>query len=327
MARPLRIQYTGAAYHVVCRGDDRKPVFHDDRDRHRFIEILNQSLKTYSVTLYCYVLMDNHFHFFLETPLGNLSEFMRHLNITYTSHYNRRHKRTGHLFQGRYKSILVEKDAYAVMLSRYIHLNPVLIKRYQNKPIEERLRYLKEYPWSSLSGYLNAHMRVAYVEYTMLLDTYGGDTDKGRKAYERAIVEGLSGVIEIADKIVGQSILGSEGFIKRFAKTDKGNAREIPSARAIGLYKAKECILEVIEEEFGVRAEEIASARNPVRQVAMELLYSYGGMKGQEIGALFKVDYSTVSQNRKRLREKIENDEEVRGIFQRITSRLSIVKI
>ncbi len=99
MARPLRIQYPGAAYHVMCRGDDRKPIFLDDNDRHRFLRVLSQSQKIYSVVLYCYVLMENHFHFFLEIPLDNLSEFIRHLLITYTSNYNLRHNRSGQPFQ------------------------------------------------------------------------------------------------------------------------------------------------------------------------------------------------------------------------------------
>src|SRR3972149_606292 len=103
MARPLRIQYEGALYHVTCRGNERKSIFKDDLDKKVFLGLLSDGLKTYHIILFCYVLMDNHFHLLLETPLANLSEFMRWFNITYTSHYNRRHKRSGHLYQGRYK--------------------------------------------------------------------------------------------------------------------------------------------------------------------------------------------------------------------------------
>ncbi len=123
MARPLRIQYPGAVYHVTCRGNERQDIFKDDADRKRFLQILIQSVNIYSVKLFSYVLMSNHFHLLIETPKGNLAEFMRKFNITYTGYYNRRHDRVGHLYQGRYKSILVDKNEYLSILSRYIHLN------------------------------------------------------------------------------------------------------------------------------------------------------------------------------------------------------------
>ena len=118
MARPLRIQYPGAVYHVTCRGNERKDIFRNDADRKKMLQILSQSIKIYNVKLYSYVLMKNHFHLLLETTLGNLGEFMRHFNITYTGYFNRRHGRVGHLYQGRYKSILVDRAAYLTILSR-----------------------------------------------------------------------------------------------------------------------------------------------------------------------------------------------------------------
>jgi putative transposase len=129
MARPLRIQYPGAVYHVTCRGIERRKIFLDDKDRGKFLRLLSLSLNIYSAKLHAYVLMDNHFHLLVETPLGNLGEFMRHFNITYTSYLNRRRRRVGPLYQGRYRSVLVEKEAYLSVLSRYIHLNPIRVKR------------------------------------------------------------------------------------------------------------------------------------------------------------------------------------------------------
>src|SRR5512140_10640 len=102
MVRPLRIQYPGAVYHVTCRGNEWRDIFQDDKDRRKFVAILSRSLETYSVELYAYVLMSNHFHLLVATPLGNLGEFMRHFNITYTGTFNRCHRRVGHLYQGRY---------------------------------------------------------------------------------------------------------------------------------------------------------------------------------------------------------------------------------
>ena len=112
MARALRIFYPNAVYHVTCRGNDRKNIFRDDRDRRLFLEKLKTSMEIYGVKVQAYVLMSNHFHLIVETPKANLSDFMRHFNIAYTGAYNRRHKRVGHLYQGRYKAILVDKDSY-----------------------------------------------------------------------------------------------------------------------------------------------------------------------------------------------------------------------
>ena len=117
MARPLRIEYPGAVYHVTCRGNERKKIFRDNSDRKRFLEILAMSQKIYNVETFSYVLMENHFHFMLKTALGNLGEFMRHFNISYTSYFNRKHKRSGHLYQGRYKSMLIDSEKYLSMVS------------------------------------------------------------------------------------------------------------------------------------------------------------------------------------------------------------------
>jgi len=163
MSRPLRIQYEGAVYHVTCRGNERKDIFKDDTDRQRFLRSLNQAVNIYSIKLCSYVLMSNHFHLLLETPLGNLSEFMRNFNITYTGYYNRRHKRVGHLYQGRYTSVLVDKDSYLSVLSRYIHLNPVRIKAHAKTPLREKIRFLQVYPWSSLPGYLNKREKEPFI--------------------------------------------------------------------------------------------------------------------------------------------------------------------
>ena len=139
MARPLRIQYRGAVYNVTCRGNERKEIFRDDKDRQAFLEILVHSLKTYNINLCSYVLMNNRFHLLIETPLGNLGEFMRHFNISYTGYFNRRHNRAGHLYQGRYKSLVVDRNEYLSSLSRYIHLNPVPIKTLRQKSEKEKI--------------------------------------------------------------------------------------------------------------------------------------------------------------------------------------------
>ena len=183
MARPLRIQYPGAVYHVTVRGNERKAIFRDDADRRMFCTLLSRSLQIYSVTLHSYVLMDNHFHLLLDTPLGNLGEFMRQFNISYTGSFNRRHSRAGHLYQGRYKSLLVDKDAYLSVLSRYIHLNPIRTKAMAKRTDAEKKRFLLEYHWSSLPGYFEQGKKEQMVTYRFVLGEYGGESKEGRAAY------------------------------------------------------------------------------------------------------------------------------------------------
>jgi REP element-mobilizing transposase RayT len=325
MARPLRIQYSGAIYHVTCRGNERKEIFKDDWDRKTFLEILTKSSKVYNIKIFSYILMENHFHLLIETPLGNLGEFMRHFNITYTSYYNRRHNRVGHLYQGRYKSILVDKESYLSVLSRYIHLNPIRIKAMEQKTDEEKIQHVRNYKWSSLPGYINKGERQQFVDYAMVLEEYGGAEDRGRVAYKKRIYDDISEKLEIKDKVIGQSIIGGKTFIQwvqeELLKRQKD--RECPSLREIQRYMAKEKIIAAIEKESGKGLGEIKREKGHLRQIAMDLLYRIGGLKGAEIGELIGVDYSTVSQGRKRLREKIEKDRKLKQLVDRIERKLS----
>ncbi|MFO0795694.1 MAG: transposase [Candidatus Brocadiaceae bacterium] len=328
MARPLRIQYEDALYHVTCRGNERKAIFKDDYDKNVFLELLNDGLKTYHIILYCYVLMDNHFHLLLETPLANLSEFMRWFNITYTSHYNRRHKRTGHLYQGRYKSILVEKKSYLHIVSRYIHLNPVRTKQEGKQPFLEKKKYLKNYSWSSLLGYIDDTRRIGIIEYARVLESYGGDDEKGRKLYWETICNDISTGIDIKEKAIGGSILGSDTFINWVReKFLPAKSREIPVVRRLKKYNAEEEIIAALCKETKKSFDEIKKERGIIRQIAMDLFYRVGGLSGTEIGEMLGVDYSTVSQGRKRLRERLKGDQHLSQMIERVEADLSIIKI
>ena len=129
MARPLRVDYPGALYHVTARGNERKAIFRHDADREQFLAVLAHAVERYRLRLHAYVLMDNHYHLLVETPEANLSLALRHLNGVYTGAFNRAHRRVGHLFQGRFKAIVVDKESYLLELSLYIHLNPVRTTR------------------------------------------------------------------------------------------------------------------------------------------------------------------------------------------------------
>jgi len=187
MVRPLRIEYPNAWYHVTGRGVARSPIFKDDKDRLRFLEALRESVEAFNVEVHCYVLMSNHFHFLLKTPETNLSRFMQRFNTAYSTYFNLRHHRAGHLYQGRFKGLLVEADEYLQELSRYIHLNPVRIKRYSKLPLEERSEILRDYRWSSLPGYIRLKSRDEFMSYSIVLGYKGGDAKEGRRRYREYV--------------------------------------------------------------------------------------------------------------------------------------------
>ena len=329
MTRPLRIQFPGAIYHVMNRGNEKRAIFNDDKDRERFLTILSQSIKTYNIDLYCFVLMKNHFHLLLETPLGNLGEFMRQFNISYTFYFNQQHDRVGHLFQGRYKSILVEKDYYLTTVSRYIHLNPSKTTTENKLEHKQQLQHLLSYKWSSLPGYLNFSRQVDFVEYETVLAEYGGKHQTGMDCYAQHIAEDLTSDIDVQKDIVGQSILGRKKFIAKIKATylKNQNEREKPAVGKIQTYLSRDIVISLLADEFGIDQNDIFTTAGEIKQMTMTVMYNYAGLNNREIGELFGVDYSTVSQNRKRLREKVETDKETEKLLQKIELRLSRIKI
>ena len=212
------------------------------------------------------------------------------------------------------------------VLSRYIHLNPVRIKGLKDKPLEERWKYLVNYLWSSLRGYLDQKNKEPFLEYATVLDDFGGDTNRGRRAYQKRIYEDLTGELEIKDRVVGQAVLGGDHFIKWLKKTfyPKGLDRERPALHDLKRYKAVEEITEILSEETGTTIEEVKVKGHPLRPVFMDLLYRAGGLTGVEIGKIFGVDYSTVSQIRKRMRLRTAKDKKLREVINRIEKRMSI---
>lgn len=320
MARPLRIQYPGAVYYVTCRGIERRKIFLDDKDREKFLRFLSLSLNIYSVKLHAYVLMDNHFHLLVETPLGNLGEFMRHFNITYTGYFNRLRRCVGPLYQGRYKGVLVDKEAYLSVLSRYIHLNPIRVKRLAKSNEKAKYDELLQYPWSSLAGYLDKSRREKMVDYTLVLADHGGDNKKGRNRYRQQIIADISKGLNVKKYVFGQSILGGDDLIHWVKETFLGTKelREQPSAGEIKRYQQKEKILGLIEQETGKSLDALKDEKGDLRRMAMDLLYRYGGLKGPEIGTLFGVGYSAVSQERKRLRERIADSQSLNKMMERL---------
>jgi REP element-mobilizing transposase RayT len=286
--------------------------------------MLADSREIYQVILFAWVLMENHFHLLLETPLGNLDQFMRRFNISYTGYFNRKYERVGHLYQGRYKSILVEKEGYLSVLSRYIHLNPIRVRELDSKTPREKMKFLSTFPWSTLGGYLEGKNKVAGVDYKLILEEFGGDNPFGRQAYLKRIKEDVREELERPGEIVGGSILGREGFID-WVKANflaRGADREMSGARQIKGYKARSHILEAITKETGKTEAEILAEKGDLRRLAMELLYRVGGLNGVEIGKIFKISYNAVSQERKRLKQRMEENPKLKKKYRTLFRKL-----
>jgi REP element-mobilizing transposase RayT len=192
MARLLRVEYAGAMYHVTVRGNARREIFLDDRDRQVFLSQLSEQVERHAVKLHLFCLMTDHFHLLVETPHANLGRFMHGMLTGYTVYFNRRHGQGGHVTQGRYGARLVAGDAYLLKLSRYIHLNPVKIKKWADQSPENRLTHLRGYAWSSYRGYAGLGPRHAWVTYDPTLGLVAGKKREAAARYREYVETGIA---------------------------------------------------------------------------------------------------------------------------------------
>src|SRR4030066_1214400 len=174
MARPLRIQFPGAFYHVTSRGNDRKAIFKNDRDRGKFLSYCESAHESYGVKIPTFCLLDNHYHLPLETPRGNLSRVLHHLNGAYTIYYNVKRRRSGYLFQGRYRALLVEMESYCQELSRYIHLNPLRAGL---------VEAVEDYTWSSYPAYVGLRRKPSWLETSLILSYFSQEQRVAERKY------------------------------------------------------------------------------------------------------------------------------------------------
>ncbi len=209
MARPLRIEYEGAWYHVMNRGAARQATFRSKQHYELFLHLLLEINRRFQVEIHAYCLMPNHYHLLIRTPLANLSKAMRHLNSLYTRHFNLTTQRDGPLFRGRFKSIIVDSENYLLRLSRYIHLNPVKAKMIQ-KP--------EKFPWSSYQFYLDQRNKPDWLYSDATLNRFGNKQQ--RRKYQLFVNEGIDKETNsFYEKIQRIPILGSDAFTKTITET------------------------------------------------------------------------------------------------------------
>ena len=238
MARPLRIEYRGALYHVISRGNEQRPIVTDDRDRTRRLNWLRRTVQTYGWHLHAFVLMTNHEHLFVETPEANLSAGMQYLNGSYTSYFNRRWERSGHLFPGRVKAHLIDERGYFQVVSRYIHLNPVRVK-IVSKP--------QDYLWSSYPGYICTSRMLDWITYERVLMDFGPGNLPARRRHYRQYVEAAAehpSEYPFEDAVEGL-LLGSEAFIDRIRDMLSRRGKD-PAIRELRYLRARPTLDDII---------------------------------------------------------------------------------
>ena len=312
MARPLRITYPGAYYHVTARGNEQKDVFRSKADREQFLIYLESAVSRYGAVIHAYCLMSNHYHLLLETPDGNLSEIMHHINGAYTTYFNIKRKRAGHLFQGRYKALLVEADAYLAQPSRYIHLNPVragIVARPE------------AYAWSSYRNYIGSAESPPWLKKSFILAGFSTEAESAGKRYRAFVEEQLGQEYENPLKdAFGASILGSPEFREKITErhlNTQQSARDVPALKRMVSRPSLESIVNAVTEELGDRPK-------VARQASLHLCHRYCGEKLQIIGTMFKVRESAVSEASRLFVLKLDDDRELAEKVARVKERLII---
>ena len=271
MARPLRLEFAGALYHVTSRGDRREAIFEDDADREQFLSVLAEVVADFNWICHAYCLMSNHYHLMIETPDGNLSKGMRQLNGVFTQISNRRHRRSGHLFQGRFKAILVDADSYLLELARYVVLNPVRAGM---------VRDPGKWPWSSYRAMVGDEETPDWLATDGLLAAFGKKRADARKRYVRFVAE-AKGVDSIWIHLKNQVFLGDDAFVAKSLRRKLINDDvSVPKAQR----RPPPPSLETIATRHRSRAAAIIAA------------HATGGYSYQQIAAHFGMHFTSVGR-------------------------------
>ncbi len=318
MARSLRIEYEGAFYHITARGNEQRKIYFAATDYEIFKRYLRDAQEKYGYVLHCYVLMANHYHLLIETPNANLSKVMHYINSSYTNHINKKRRRSGHLFQGRYNAILVERDSYLIELSRYVHLNPVRAKMVSTP---------EDYPHSSYRSFVFKNKEdIVYPD--LILEMISKDVNNSCNRYRDFVEKGIDDVLENPLKnIYGKSILGGKAFIKEslgrlkegiLQKEEISHRRELHAA-----YRSDE-IIETICDYFKTSPADIFKNKGDNRNIAIYLMKKLTSIPNKQIGHLFEdLSYSAVTKIYQRFSTKLKNNKLLNKSIEEIMVNLS----
>lgn len=300
------MSFDNAVYHITARGNRKEKIFYSDDNKRVFLLKMDQTFLEYSFICYAYCLMDNHYHLFIKTPLSNISQGMHYLNASYANYFTAKYKTNGPLFQGRYKSLLVDEDNYALVLSSYIHLNPLRAGLTKN---------IDEYTWSSLLDYLGKRKKeLKKLDTQFILTQLHNNLTQSRAIYKSYILENLTMGFPVNDIYRGIA-LGDETFIKKIESKIKavGEKREIQTTKYFNSYSS-EVIIQKVSQAFNLNKGEVLKKQrgNLYRQITLYLVKRYSSLSLKEIGKIFDMDYTAVSQAVRRFEDKIKKDNKIR---------------
>ncbi len=324
MARPLRIEYEDAVYHVTARGNEKRKIYFTKTDYQKFLQYIAESKKKFGILIHSYVLMGNHYHLIIETPEANLSKALHYINGSYTTYVNNKRKRSGHLFQGRYKAIVVSKDNYLVELSRYIHLNPFRAGMVE-KP--------EEYQYSSYKTYITGKKDEILTQ-DLILGLIAGHKSEARRKY-KAFVETAMRVNEEPDEVVkdvyGGIILGGTKFIKETLERIKEEyllKEEVSQRRALQSKYGVEEVLDLVSGKQKISRKDITGNRFPEkRKIAIYLMKKHTQSTNKQIGEMFGgISYSAVAKVYNRFEEELTKNRRIRREVRKIEKTMSNVK-
>jgi putative transposase len=282
MARPLRIEFPGAVYHVTSRGNAQQAIFMDDEDRDRFFDVLSMVGERFNWICHAYCLMENHYHLLIETLNGNLSQGMRELNGVYTQGFNQRNRRVGHLFQGRYKAIIVEKDNHLLSLCRYVVINPVRVGLIK-KP--------EQWRWSSHGATLGIVKRPAFLTVDWILSQFERRKKIAIEKYRKFVMEGVDKESPW-ETLKGQIFWGRDEFVKQFSAflDEKEKIKEVPKLQR---YVARPSLRELFKGEKGEEGK--------ADDKTIYAVYVRYGYTMKEIAEHLGLHYATISRAIKRV--------------------------
>lgn len=319
MARQLRIEYEGAFYHITSRGNQRGKIFWDEEDRERLKTILARTKERYGYLLHGYVFMSNHYHLLIETPRANIKQIMQNINTSYTVFVNRRYRRFGHLFQGRYKAFIVDKERYLLELGRYIHLNPVRAGV---------VRRPEDFRWSSYRDYIRGRYD-GLVDTDETLALFSKKRGIAIRRYREFVREGLGGRSPL-ENATG-SILGDERFREGVVKylrvlPDKG---AIPEIRKIRKKQGIDEIVRRVAKYHGLPEVDLLRRRRRTegqRKIAVYLSKILSGEKNAEIGFVFGITLQAVTNAVRSVEKRIEEDNKFSSEVMRLKEIVAAVK-
>jgi len=317
MARQLRIEFEGAFYHITSRGNLRDRIFFDDKDKEIFLDILKRTKERYGYLLHAYALMDNHYHLLIETPKANISQIMQNINTSYTVYTNRKYQRSGHLFQGRFKGIIVDKDEYLMTLSRYIHLNSVRARIAQVP---------EDYRWTSYRAYTGDLIKGSLVDTADTLSYFSDKKSEAKKKYKAYVREGMSIEGRPFKDMEAGIILGSRKFKARVMKyLDKIKvSEELPQIKRLREQVPIDRILKTCCSYYGKNEEDLLKRGKDKRerQIAIYLSKILSGKKNIEIGSFFSIKGPATSGAIKAIEGRLDKEKKLKKEIEGLKERL-----